>query len=67
MLTLLMNWGEGAPMISVMLSEIAIFEQCPKMLGAIVMIYSSGAYDRKANFKHFSTWLYLRWQYCEGF
>jgi hypothetical protein len=36
-------------MVSViMLSEIAIFEQCRKMFGA-------GAYERKANYKHFCT------------
>jgi len=42
-------------MVSVMLSEITIFEQCPKMLSAIGMIYNAGACDRKANYKHFST------------
>lgn len=54
MLTLLMSWGGGF-MFSVMLSEITIFEQCPKMLGAIVVIYSAGACDRKANYRHFCT------------
>jgi len=42
-------------MVSVIMSEITIFKQCPKMLGAVVMIYSAGAYDRKANYKHFCT------------
>jgi hypothetical protein len=47
--------GGGAFVVSVMLSEITIFEQCPKMLGAVVMIYSAGANDRKANCKRFCT------------
>lgn len=47
--------GGGAFMVSVMLSEITVFEQYPEMLGAVVIIYSAGANDRKANCKHFCT------------
>jgi hypothetical protein len=46
----------GALKVSlVMLSEISIFEQCPKMFGAVVVIYSASSYDRKADYKHFCT------------
>jgi hypothetical protein len=40
-------------MVSVMLSEISVFERCSKLLGAVVMIYSASACDKRGNYKHF--------------
>ena len=55
MLTPLMKLGGALKVSLVMLSEISIFEQCPKMFGAVVVIYSASSYDRKADYKHFCT------------